>query len=50
MQWLIRITCCGEPTGPEIPALGWNVWSRVAAVGLYIPDGWTVDAYPVLEV
>jgi hypothetical protein len=50
MIWVIRIEHNGVPFGPSILSLGWNVWSRLATVSRYLPAGWAVEAYPVIEV
>ena len=50
MPWHIVITSSdGRVTGAPVPATGWDVWSRVAAVWEALPAGWQAEAYPASQ-
>lgn len=50
IQWTIVITCGRHQMGRTIPATGWDVHSKVAAIRGRIPADWSVDAFPTLHV
>ena len=47
-DWLIHITCQHKPMGPPILVTGWEVLTKLACVEAILPEGWTVEAYPVI--
>lgn len=49
IQWTIVITCGRHQMGRTIPATGWDVHSKVAAIRGRIPADWSVDAFPTLH-
>lgn len=46
IKWNIEVRDIDGIIGSPIPATGWDVLSRLAAVKAAIPANWTADAIP----